>query len=409
MALNKEERYVFLSPGSAGTLAGPTSALEPKCKRYLFDRSEDRPAPVDRGLVQDWDALGQHWSSVLTDHLGISKAQGDHPVFLLVPMAWKKSDVERAAKFLFETYRIPGLALAPEPVAALLGANAVTGLVVDIGFTTTTVTPIVETNAIRHAAQIVPVGTSDMIARLQALCASKQPDLNVDAAVAIAALKSKLLDATPPSAPLTAPSSAAAASKKAALPTTSTLLAELTASSNSAGASSADDQTSQPSSPADSGPNHAGIAAKIDPILRRQAVDDVLFTGAPKSLVDAMAAAVAAVEPAARASVMDAVLLTGGGGALIANLKERVQLEYAQQYLPVSTRAGEYQPREVTFRGLPEYLEAYQDHAEWAAYLGGSLLAKLMFPDTKSFVLRDEFDAGGASIVHTKAFGGISV
>ncbi|KNE59348.1 hypothetical protein AMAG_03646 [Allomyces macrogynus ATCC 38327] len=407
MALNKEERYVFLAPGSAGTLAGPTSALEPKCKKYPSDRNEEGPAPIDRGLVQDWDALGQHWSSVLTDRLGISKAQGDHPIFLLVPMAWKKSDVERAAKFLFETYRIPGLAIAPEPVAALLGANAVTGLVVDIGFTTTTVTPIVETNAIRHATQIVPVGTSDIIARLQALCASKQPGLSVDAA--LAALKSKLLDATPPSSPLTAPSTAAAR-KKAAPPATSSLLAELTASPNSAGASSsADDQTSQPSSPADSGPNHASIAAKIDPILLRQAVDDVLFTGAPKSLVDAIAAAVAAVEPAARASVLDAVLLTGGGGALIANLEERVQLEYAQQYLPVSTRAGEYQPREVTFRGLPEYLEAYQDHAEWAAYLGGSLLAKLMFPDAKSFVLRDEFDAGGASVVHTKAFGGISV
>ncbi|ORZ29146.1 hypothetical protein BCR44DRAFT_1507647 [Catenaria anguillulae PL171] len=65
--------------------------------------------------------------------LAISQQKGDHPVLLLTPAAFSKTDEQLATKFWFEECNVPGLALCPAAVAALLGANVTTGIVVDVG------------------------------------------------------------------------------------------------------------------------------------------------------------------------------------------------------------------------------------------------------------------------------------
>ena len=58
-------------------------------------------------------------------------------MLLTVPVSWSRSDQERATRILFEYINVPGMFLLDQPVAALYGAGVTSGLVVDIGHTTT--------------------------------------------------------------------------------------------------------------------------------------------------------------------------------------------------------------------------------------------------------------------------------
>jgi len=56
---------------------------------------------------------------------------------LSVPSSWTKYDYERATKIMFERFNVPHLYISEQPLMALFGVNATTGIVLDVGHTTT--------------------------------------------------------------------------------------------------------------------------------------------------------------------------------------------------------------------------------------------------------------------------------
>ncbi|KAI9178988.1 hypothetical protein H9P43_005650 [Blastocladiella emersonii ATCC 22665] len=349
MSLNREERYVVLIPGAEGTSGGLTGPLDPQCRFFPFDPSQ--PSPMERGIVRDWPALCAHWKQVYQRDLGISRRQGDHPVLLLVPSAWTKADVEIATKFFFEECNVPGFATCPAPVAALFGVNCVTGIVVEIGYDCIEVTPVVDAVPLKTAARLSPVGMVDV-----ARAFLSHPDTDA----ATRAIPESTL-------------AAATDLWSASLPThivPSTTLGD----------------------------------TPIPASLRTAPVDALLV-----ALWSTVVSAVDGSDAAARISLLDAVVVTGPGASRIAHVRERLELDLRLVF-PITSTLGETQPREVRFRDTPEYLEGYAGKtAGLAGYLGASLLARLVFPDAKAYVSRDEYETHGPGYVHTKPYGGISV
>ncbi|KAK9695318.1 hypothetical protein K7432_013038 [Basidiobolus ranarum] len=118
--------------------------------------------PIERGWVQDWEALEQLWRYILVKELRIKRSKNDSPVLLTIPTFWPKEYRERITQIFFENMNVPGLYLAEEPLMALYGCGIVSGIVIDIGDTYTEITPIIDNAVQYHAAQVFPLGGRDI-------------------------------------------------------------------------------------------------------------------------------------------------------------------------------------------------------------------------------------------------------
>lgn len=65
---------------------------------------------------------------------------------------------ERMTQICFETLNVTGLAIFERPLLQLYAANTNSGLVIDIGYDSTDITPIVEDEIVRNSIINVPVG-----------------------------------------------------------------------------------------------------------------------------------------------------------------------------------------------------------------------------------------------------------
>ncbi|KAJ1497978.1 hypothetical protein HMI56_005282 [Coelomomyces lativittatus] len=209
----------------------------------------------------------------------------------LKPKQWNKQDLELTVKLLFEELQISGLTMVESAVAALLGTNVVTGLVIEMGYDVTDIVPIHDTIPQTYASRSMHLGR-----------AAFEND-----------------------------------------PTTFLEHLESLLSSS--------------------------IQA-LDPILKSTVLENIVLANDALPFKDKIA-------PLIHGWMADAQL--------------------------------QDQPREWKFKEIPEYLEAFHGKPEYNAYLGASLLAKLIFPDSKSFVSKEEYLQSGPSIIHKKSYGGISV
>lgn len=58
-------------------------------------------------------------------------------MLLTVPFKWSKLEYERITQIFFESFNVPGIYIAPQPLLALYGCGSVSGIIVDIGYETT--------------------------------------------------------------------------------------------------------------------------------------------------------------------------------------------------------------------------------------------------------------------------------
>ena len=106
-------------------------------------------------------------------------------------------------------------------------------------------------------------------------------------------------------------------------------------------------------------------------------------------------------DPDRRPILYDSIVLTGlttrtpGFRAKFeAHLKS---LMYTSEY------PADHQSKNIKIRGIPEYYpEIYERAGPVAAWFGGGITAKMVFPDPKSFYTRDEFAQHGKNIFHFK-------
>ncbi|KAH9275539.1 hypothetical protein BASA83_001821 [Batrachochytrium salamandrivorans] len=120
--------------------------------------------PIQAGRVVDWDMLRVLWRNILVNHCGVERATNNNPVLLTVPISWSRDDQNNATQILFEYVNTPGIYLLDQPVAALYGAGVTSGLVVDIGHTTTDISPVFENTVIHSATVSIALGVCCVLA-----------------------------------------------------------------------------------------------------------------------------------------------------------------------------------------------------------------------------------------------------
>ena len=93
---------------------------------------------------------------------GVLIEKNEFAITLLQQSCWSRSDLEDITQILFEKLNIPALYIIDESIAALYGTGSMTGLVVDLGHTYTTITPIYDNNPIYNARQVLELGGKDV-------------------------------------------------------------------------------------------------------------------------------------------------------------------------------------------------------------------------------------------------------
>ena len=113
-----------------------------------------------------------------------------------------------------------------------------------------------------------------------------------------------------------------------------------------------------------------------------------------------------------RVAILDNIVISGTWGS-IAGFKERLEAELKLR-LPQSDFISEDQPKNIQFGTFPEFLAGLGGQPRYAAWLGASIVAKvcflqfidcqMVFPDTKNFVTKADYNETGPAIVRTHCY-----
>ncbi|KAJ1891025.1 hypothetical protein LPJ71_007786, partial [Coemansia sp. S17] len=96
------------------------------------------------GFVSDWDVMSAFLRHIITKELGVRISSNFSPILFSVPPLWPKTDLESLTQIAFEELNAPSILIVEQPLLAMYGNNAATGLVVDFGHSATTVTAILD-------------------------------------------------------------------------------------------------------------------------------------------------------------------------------------------------------------------------------------------------------------------------
>jgi actin len=115
---------------------------------YVGDEAESKGGvltlsyPIERGIVTNWDDMEMLWHHAFFNELRV--APEDRSVLLVEPLLNPKSNRERTARIMLETFNVPALHFAVGAVLSLFAACRTTGLVVSCGDATSHVVSVVE-------------------------------------------------------------------------------------------------------------------------------------------------------------------------------------------------------------------------------------------------------------------------
>jgi actin len=83
--------------------------------------------PIEHGIITNWDDMEQLWKHTFYSELKI--APEEHPV-LLTETGWgPKANREKMTQIMFETFNVPAMYVANQPVLSLYSTGRTTGIV----------------------------------------------------------------------------------------------------------------------------------------------------------------------------------------------------------------------------------------------------------------------------------------
>ncbi|EGN96560.1 hypothetical protein SERLA73DRAFT_111155 [Serpula lacrymans var. lacrymans S7.3] len=135
--------------------------------------------PFADGDVRDWIQAEAIWKYVIFNILQLRRAQNESPVLLSITPAFSRHGYERICQTFFERFNVAGFSLVERPMAQIYAANSLSGVVVDIGYETTDITPIHNGFPIRAAQTTTSLGIRDCQKYLAHLLRSNQSILSV--------------------------------------------------------------------------------------------------------------------------------------------------------------------------------------------------------------------------------------
>jgi len=165
---------------------GPSS---PKVSDYLVGSQLDEAIAAGHDLsiswpfmeaqIADWTQAEAIWKHVLFKTLGLRRTQMESPVLLSIFPGNSRSTCESICQMFFERFNVAGFSILERPTAQIYAANALHGVVVDIGSRYTDVTPIYDGSPLHYARTSTPLGVYHCIEYLAAVLRSNNSIVNV--------------------------------------------------------------------------------------------------------------------------------------------------------------------------------------------------------------------------------------
>jgi actin-related protein 3 len=131
--------------------------------------------PIKHGIIDDWDTMEQLWQMCIYNKLRCNPEE--HYFLLTEPPLNKPENREQMAEILFETFNIPGMNISVQAVLSLAASwtnekvksRALTGLVVDSGYGSTHIVPVVDGHVISSCIEQMNIGGRDVTTYVQEL------------------------------------------------------------------------------------------------------------------------------------------------------------------------------------------------------------------------------------------------
>ncbi|KAJ2908868.1 hypothetical protein GGI21_002452 [Coemansia aciculifera] len=328
---------------------------------------------ISGGFVADWDALSAFLRHIITKGLGVRIPTNNSPIMFSVPVMWPKTDLESLAQIAFEELNAPSILIVEQPLLAVYGNNAATGLVVDFGHTATTVTAVLD-SAIQWTciaqSEVAGAAVTRYLHQLleqedKGLCAQFGGSVPEEFAVAL---------------------------KESGL-----CKIQLVPVGDDTNGDKGDGGGAQPEL------EYQGKKYTVSADVLGKAAKILVAPSDGASVCELIKQAVLGCEAEKRAGLWESIHVVGGSSRF-GGLKDLLQLELEKTVLPSSNIYANSQTREIKFGSLPDYYGGWRGRDHWAGFLGACIVAKLALNDAKHTISRSEYNDSGPSVVHTKSF-----
>ncbi|TQE12952.1 hypothetical protein C1H46_001327 [Malus baccata] len=134
--------------------------------------------PVVRGLITDWDAMENLLHHVL--YTGLGWEMGNEGQILFTdPLCTPKAVREQLVQLMFETFNISGFYASEQAVLSLYAVGRISGCTVDIGHGKIDIAPVIE-GAVQHiASRRFEIGGTDLTKLLAEELGKSNPQVNI--------------------------------------------------------------------------------------------------------------------------------------------------------------------------------------------------------------------------------------
>ncbi|CAA7395927.1 unnamed protein product [Spirodela intermedia] len=128
--------------------------------------------PIQHGQVANWDAMEKFWQQCIFNYLRCDPE--DHYFLLTESPLTAPENREYTGEIMFETFNVPGLYIAVQPVLALAAGYTtsrceMTGVIVDVGDGGTHVVPVADGYVIGSSMKSIPISGKDVTLFIQQL------------------------------------------------------------------------------------------------------------------------------------------------------------------------------------------------------------------------------------------------
>ncbi|KAM0936142.1 putative Actin family, ATPase, nucleotide binding domain-containing protein [Dioscorea sansibarensis] len=181
----------LLKAGFAAPDQDPALIIPTKMKRVI---EEGDPAgdislseevtvdPIVRGFIKDWDAMEDLLHHVLYTGLGWEIGE-EGQILFTDPLSTPKNVREQLVQLMFETFNVSGFYASEQAVLSLYAVGRISGCTVDIGHGKIDIAPVCE-GAVQHiASKRFEIGGIDLTKLLAQELHKSNPMVNIDISV----------------------------------------------------------------------------------------------------------------------------------------------------------------------------------------------------------------------------------
>ncbi|KAF3776486.1 Actin-related protein 3 [Nymphaea thermarum] len=163
----------WLAQHNAGVMADLDFFIgEEALQRAKASSTYNLSYPIHYGQVENWDTMERFWQQCIFNYLRCDPE--DHYFLLTESPLTAPETREYTGEIMFETFNVPGLYIAVQPVLALAAGYTtskceMTGVVVDVGDGATHIVPVADGYVIGSSIKSIPITGKDITLFIQQL------------------------------------------------------------------------------------------------------------------------------------------------------------------------------------------------------------------------------------------------